>query len=156
MRRRGFLMTALGTAALAGCGGGGVVGRSGSTVYGVARSGGLDSFLRAADAADLTATLRGEAQITVFAPNDRAFAAAGRGLLGSDDLQVRMAYHIVPGAFGPSSFTGRDVNYTTTAGASVKVDGSGDTLTVGGARVIGEPREAGNGYLYVIDRVLKP
>ena len=44
----------------------------------------------------------------------------------------------------------------TAAGASVEVDGSGDTITVGGARVIGEPREAGNGYLYVIDRVLTP
>jgi len=156
MRRRGFLMTALGTAAIAGCAGGGGVGRSGSTVYDLARSGGLDAFLRAADAAGLTATLRGEPQITVFAPNDRAFAVAGRSMLRSDDLQLRMAYHIVPGAFGPSSFTGRDVNYTTTAGASVEVDGSGDTITVGGARVIGEPREAGNGYLYVIDRVLTP
>lgn len=156
MRRRGFLMTALGTAALGGCGGGGTVGRSGSSVYDLARSGGLDSFLRATDAADLTPTLRGDAQITVFAPNDRAFAAAGRGLLRADDLQTRMAYHIVSGAFGPSSLDGRSVNYTTAAGASVAIDGSGGTLTVGGARVIGEPLEAGNGYLYVIDRVLDP
>ncbi len=156
MRRRGFLMTALGSAALAGCGAGGTVGRSGGTVYDLARSGGLDSFLRAADEAGLTATLRGGAQITVFAPNDRAFAAAGRGLLRSDDLQVRMAYHIVPGAFSPSSLEGRSVNYATAAGTSVAIDGSGAALTVDGARVIGTPGEAGNGYLYVIDRVLEP
>lgn len=156
MRRRGFLTAFIGTAALAGCGAGGSVGRGGRSVYDIARDAGLTDFLRAAAAADLTATLRGEAQITVFAPNNRAFAAAGGGLLRSEDLQVRMAYHVVPGAFGPASFAGRDVNYTTAAGASVEVDGSGDTITVGGARVIGEPREAGNGYLYVIDRVLTP
>ena len=156
MRRRGFLMTALGTAALAGCAGGGGVGRSGRSVYDLARDAGLTDFLRAADAADLTPTLRGEAQITVFAPNNRAFAAAGGGLLRSDDLQVRMAYHVVPGAFGPAAFAGRDVNYTTAAGASVEVDGSVEPITVGGARVIGEAREGSNGVLYIIDRVLTP
>lgn len=156
MRRRGFLTAFIGTAALAGCGAGGSVGRSGRSVYDLAREQGLTEFLRAADAADLTPTLRGGAQITVFAPNNRAFAAAGNGLLRSPDLQVRMAYHIVPGAFGASSLEGRDVNYTTAAGASVEIDGSGQPMTVGGARVIGEGREGSNGVLYVIDRVLDP
>jgi uncharacterized surface protein with fasciclin (FAS1) repeats len=148
-------MAIIGSAALAGCGAGGS-GRSGRSVYDLARDEGLTDFLKAADAAGLTPTLRGDAQITVFAPNNRAFSAAGNDLLRSDDLQGRMAYHVVPGAFGPSSFSGRDVNYTTTAGASVEVDGSVEPMTVGGARVIGAGREAGNGVLYVIDRVLDP
>lgn len=141
---------------LAACGGSGgtVPGTSDGTVLSVARDNGLNRFLRAIDAAGLTDTLAGGGPYTVFAPTDRAFAAAD---LPRDTGALRdvMAFHIVPGMFTSDFLTGVDVNYTTLKGTSVNVDGTSG-LRVGDATVVTPDLGASNGVVNIIDRVLTP
>ena len=63
---------------------------------------------------------------------------------------------MVPGAFTAAFLEGMDVNYTTAAGSSLNVDGTGGALRVNGANVISADLETGNGVVHVIDRVLDP
>lgn len=154
--RRTLLLLLAGAAALPACtpasGTGGAV--SGSTVLSVARSNRLGRFLRAVDATGLDATLSSAGPYTVFAPSDRAFAAA-RLPRDPDQLRAIIAYHVVPGTF-TSTFLGiGDVNYTTLQGSSLNVDGRG-ALRVNGAAVTRADLEASNGVVHIIDRVLTP
>jgi uncharacterized surface protein with fasciclin (FAS1) repeats len=158
MQRRDFVqlvLLAAGAPALAACGGGTTGGAAPEgSVLGVARSNGLTRFAGAAEDAGLGEVLAGPGPYTVFAPSNRAFAAAS--LPRDKALERLLAYHVVPGEFTADFLTGVDVNYTTAAGSSLNVDGTGDTLRVNGARVISPDLAAGNGVVHVIDRVLDP
>ena len=118
------------------------------------RANGLTRFLRAIEAAGLAETLAGEGPYTVFAPTNRAVAAAD---LPEDAERLRaiVAYHIVPGMFTTDFLAGVDVNYTTLAGSSLNVDGTAG-LTVNGAAILTPDLGADNGVVNIIDRVLVP
>jgi uncharacterized surface protein with fasciclin (FAS1) repeats len=152
--RRLFLLGGA-AAGLAACGGGtGGAGQSGGTVLAVLRANGLTRFLRAIEATGLAETLTGEGPYTLFAPTNRAVAAAD---LPDDAERLRavVAYHIVPGMFTTDFLAGVDVNYTTLAGSSLNVDGTAG-LTVNGAAILTPDLGADNGVVNIIDRVLVP
>lgn len=157
-RRLGLKLIFGGGAAfgLAACGGGSqaVPGTSDGTILSVARDNGLNRFLRAIDAAGLTETLAGGGPYTVFAPTDRAFAAA-KLPKDTEALRQVMAYHVVPGMFTSDFLTGVDVNYTTLKGTSLNVDGT-DGLRVDDATIVTPDLGASNGVVNIIDRVLTP
>jgi uncharacterized surface protein with fasciclin (FAS1) repeats len=155
--RRAFSKAALAAAIvpLSGCAGGAGPGGASGTVLGTARAEGLSRFLAAVDRAGLAETLAGEGPYTLFAPSNRAFAAA-RLPDDAEALQRLIAYHVVPGTFTIAFLDGADVNYTTLEGSSLNVDGTGAVVRAGGAAIVQPDLAAANGVVHVVDAVLHP
>lgn len=142
---------------LAACGGttpsGG--GRPSGSVLEVARASGARKFARAVEQTSLAARLADAGPYTIFAPSDRAMSSAS---LPADPaaLLKLLSYHVVAGDFTGDFLRGVDINYTTLAGSSLNVDGTGTGLLVNGAGVVSADNVASNGVVHVIDQVLKP
>lgn len=97
-------------------------------------------------------------QFTIFAPVDDAFAkipaATIEGLkTDSATLTSILTYHVVPGRLSPNQVAGM---HATAEGGSVTVTGSGDNLTVNGAKVICGGVQTANATVYLVDTVLMP
>ena len=60
---------------------------------------------------------------------------------------------MIPGQIAPSDIDGEQ---TTVEGGTVKVEGSGDNITVNGAKVICGGVKTANATVYLIDSVLMP
>jgi uncharacterized surface protein with fasciclin (FAS1) repeats len=108
---------------------------------------------------NLVSTLDGS-QFTVFAPVDSAFAKLPASTVSAlaDPANAALltgilTYHVVPGELLPADVDG---THTTANGASLVVAGSGDDLTVNGARVICGGVHTSNATVYLIDSVLTP
>lgn len=156
-RRDGLkLLLAASVLPLAACAGGPTGGSAASgNVLDVARANGAGNFVRALDQAGLTARLSGAGPYTLFAPSDRAISAAG--LPSTPEALARIVtYHVVPGDFTTAFLAGVDVNYTTLAGTSLNVDGTGAGLVVNGVPVTTADLAAANGVVHVIGGVLRP
>ena len=125
-------------------------------------AGSFKTLVRALQAADLVATLKGAGPFTVFAPTDEAFAKLPAGTLeallkpeNKLKLQRILTSHVVAG-----KIMAADVGKTSSA-KSV----SGDTLTIAsreggvtmeGAKVVKTDIAATNGVIHVIDSVILP
>lgn len=137
----------------------------------------LLAAVQAADPAVLELLSDAEAELTVFAPTDEAFAAVGEETLATvlaDQalLTSILQYHVVPSIVRPFAVL-QDMDMMTAAmgedGLSldsalegqplnVKV-GMGDeglSITINGANVIVTDVDAANGVIHVIDAVLLP
>ena len=106
---------------------------------------------------NLVDTLNGS-EFSVFAPVDDAFAkidAATIESLKTDSatLSKILTYHVVPGQLSPDMVDGTQ---TTVEGGTVDVTGSGDDLTVNGAKVICGGVHTANATVYLVDAVLMP
>ncbi|WP_285024866.1 fasciclin domain-containing protein [Plantibacter sp. ME-Dv--P-122b] len=108
---------------------------------------------------NLVDTLNGS-EFTVFAPVDDAFKKIDAATLdslktpeGAATLTSILTYHVVPGQIAPSDIDGEQ---TTVEGGTVKVEGSGDNITVNGAKVICGGVKTANATVYLIDSVLMP
>ena len=108
---------------------------------------------------NLVDTLDG-AEFTVFAPVDDAFAqlpaatvAALAKPANAAMLTSILTYHVVPGQLSPMMVDG---THKTAEGATLKVAGSGDSITVNGAKVICGGVKTANATVYLIDSVLSP
>ncbi|WP_375002683.1 fasciclin domain-containing protein [Gordonia sp. PS3] len=106
---------------------------------------------------NLVDTLNG-GEFTVFAPVDDAFAKVDPGTLDmlktdAPALKSLLTYHVVSGQLGPDQVVGK---HKTVEGATVEVTGSGDDLSVDGARVICGGVHTANATVYLIDKVLTP
>lgn len=160
MNRRNAIGLLAAGLALVACGGQGGAprgaGGGGPDVLAVARSNGLDRFVRAVESAGMVEALSGPGPFTVFAPTDRAIAASSVGRLDGEDLQRILAYHVVPGLLSADFLEGVDVNHTTLLGSSLNTNGTGSALRVNGAGVVRADLPASNGVVYAIDRVLTP
>lgn len=120
----------------------------------------LSQLVAAIEAAGLTDALEQAGPITVFAPNNDAFAQ-----LDQTDLTALLAdpaslgdilqYHVVEGSYPTSELSDGDT-LTTLEGTDLTVSVTGDTVTVGGAEVVQADLEASNGVIHVIDGVLQP
>lgn len=95
--------------------------------------------------------------ITVFAPNNDAFAAIGSllGDLSMDELGGILQYHVVEGTVGYSSGL---MNGTLMAanGEELNVMMMGEDVYVDSARVVIPDVLIANGVLHVIDRLVPP
>jgi len=124
-------------------------------------SGQFTTFIKAADATNLTAVLKNNPNLTVFAPTDAAFAALPAGELDrlmadKPALQKLLTHHVINARVDSSKIKGAKGPVTTVANDPVELDGSGDVLRAGAANIVQADVMASNGVLHVIDRVLTP
>jgi len=122
-----------------------------------AAAGQFKTLLAAAKAAGLVDALKGKGPLTVFAPNDEAFAKVPKGVIDEllkpenrETLRAVLSYHVVPGKIllgeqAPATLDGRPLAIKT-AGA----------FEVNGAKVVASDIAAANGVIHVIDAVLIP
>ena len=121
----------------------------------------LAQLVAALEAAGLTDALEQAGPITLFAPNNEAFAS-----LDQADLQALLAdpsslgdilqYHVVEGSY-PASELSDGQTLTTLQGTDLTVSVQGDTVTVGDAEVVQpDAAQASNGVIHIIDGVLQP
>lgn len=124
-------------------------------------AGGFGTLLTAAEAAGLTATLKGDGPFTVFAPTDSAFAALPDGTLDTllkpenrDQLAGILSYHVVPGKVMAADLT-EGMKAKTVQGGEVTISLTGGAK-VNGANITTADVAASNGVIHVIDQVILP
>jgi len=124
-------------------------------------AGGFGTLLTAAEAAGLTATLKGDGPFTVFAPTDSAFAALPDGTLDTllkpenrDQLAGILSYHVVPGKVMAADLT-EGMKAKTVQGGEVTISLAGGAK-VNGANITTADVAASNGVIHVIDQVILP
>lgn len=121
------------------------------------------TLLAALDSAQLTETLGTQPAISIFAPTDAAFAAlpeADRTRLmdpaNVNELRQLLLYHVVVADVNSSQIEGAKGGVQTAANTEVQLDGTGDAIKVDNATVTTADIDAGNGAVFIIDRVLNP
>lgn len=114
----------------------------------------LTSLIAALQKADLVNTVDTTAGITVFAPTDAAFTAAGVDLdaISVDDLTKVLQYHVVKGvAF--SSDLENDQVVETLSGDSIKVSARDGKLYINDIEVAQANVALSNGVAHVLNGV---
>lgn len=137
---------------------------TGNIVEVAVADGGFTTLVAAVEAAGLVETLADpDADLTVFAPTDEAFAALGddviNGLLSDiDALSDVLLYHVISDgavdSITATSLLGEDVEMAN--GDSVTIDIRDGALFVNDSQVVIADVPATNGVIHVIDAVLIP
>ncbi|KAA9406958.1 fasciclin domain-containing protein [Haloarcula sp. CBA1131] len=133
--------------------------RDGDTIVDVAMAAdGFDVLVAAVQEAGLVDTLSGNRQLTVFAPTDDAFNAAGIAVDNVGDVDDEflvdvLTYHVAPGERDASSVVDSE-KIPTLNGAKIDVDGT--DLNGDQADIVDTNIEASNGFIHAIDGVLQP
>lgn len=116
----------------------------------------LTSLAAAAQQAGVVDTLLDAESITVFAPNNEAFAALGSlDGVSEEDLQNILQYHVVAGTVAYSS-TLQEGSVETLNGESVQISIRDGNVFVNEAQVVLADVLISNGVVHVIDGVLSP
>ena len=118
----------------------------------------FSTFVELLIAAGFTADTEIFGQHTLFAPTNDAFAAvdpADLAAIKADPERLRqiLAYHVVEGRLLSAALVGE---LETLNGTLLRCEGSGPTLTVGGAPVVKPDVEASNGVIHGIGTLLQP
>ncbi|WP_410676277.1 fasciclin domain-containing protein [Amycolatopsis sp. cmx-4-68] len=122
----------------------------------------LTKLVAAVKATNLVDTLNSQPAITVFAPADPAFAALGDAkfneLAGKPaELAPILQYHVVGKRYDANGLgSAGTLESLNTAGGSLKIEGSGDNMTVNGAKILCGNIPTKNATVFVIDKVLTP
>lgn len=124
-------------------------------------SGQFETLVSALETSNMTGVLKTNANLTVFAPTDAAFAALPAGELDRlmkdpAALQKLLTYHVVNASVDSSKIKGAKGGVATVAGGEVIVDGSGETLMANTATIVQADVRPTNGVIHVIDKVLTP
>lgn len=130
----------------------------------VAKDGDFKTLTSLLETAGLSDVLKSPGPYTIFAPTDTAFAKLAPSMLSAlqkpqnkAKLRAVLAFHIVPGRFNATEFTGKDLNQNTIEGSPLGINGgSNGSITVGPAKVIGKEIAASNGTVFTIDSVMVP
>jgi uncharacterized surface protein with fasciclin (FAS1) repeats len=119
------------------------------------------TLVAAVTAADLVGALKGAGPLTVFAPNDEAFAKLPAGTV--DDLvkpenkaklTAILTYHVVSGGIMASDLT--EGGAPKTLNGETLMISLKDGAEVNGAKVVTADIACTNGVIHVIDTVLMP
>jgi uncharacterized surface protein with fasciclin (FAS1) repeats len=118
----------------------------------------LSTLVTAVKAAGLVDTLNSAPAITVFAPDNAAFAKIPKATLASvlankAELTKILTYHVVGQKLSPDQVTGE---LTSLQGASIKASGSKPDLKVNGSNVVCGGIQTANATVYIIDTVMMP
>ncbi|MEV7092638.1 fasciclin domain-containing protein [Amycolatopsis sp. NPDC051045] len=122
----------------------------------------LTKLVAAVKATNLVDTLNSQPAITVFAPADPAFAALGDAkfaeLAGKPaELAPILQYHVVGRRYDAQGLgAAGSLESLNTAGGPLKIEGSGDNMTVNGAKILCGNIPTKNATVFVIDKVLTP
>ena len=120
----------------------------------------LSTLVTAVTKAGLVDTLNAASGITVFAPDNAAFAkipaATLNGVLSNKaELTKILTYHVASGRYTPAMLaTGKPIK--TLEGGTVTPAGSGTSFTVNGAHVVCGNVQTANATVYIIGSVLMP
>ncbi|HWE47993.1 MAG TPA: fasciclin domain-containing protein [Caulobacteraceae bacterium] len=138
---------------------------TGDVIQTLQARGTFTTFLKLSDAAGITETLKTLPSITLFVPDDAAFAKLAPGIvdgwLNTDDkdgLQRLMLYHVINARITSAQIIGHYSAIQTVAGSSVQIDGNqpDGKVHVDAAIVVQNDIPATNGNIFVLDRVLAP
>lgn len=121
----------------------------------------LTKLTAAVEATNLGDTLNSQEGITVFAPADTAFDALGPKFdelaAAPDDLAPILQYHVVGQRYDRDGLEqAKSVESLNTAGGPLKIEGSGEDMTVNGAKVLCGNVPTKNATVFVIDTVMTP
>jgi len=109
--------------------------------------------------AGLTATLNSARDITIFAPDNEAFAMltahAMSMMSGMDELARILKYHVVSGNITPAELAS-GMTLTTLEGSQLKTARMGATYEVNNAAVTCGNLHTANATIYIINAVLMP
>jgi uncharacterized surface protein with fasciclin (FAS1) repeats len=116
-------------------------------------------LVTAVQRAGLVEALSGPGPLTVFAPDNAAFARLPAGtlealLVDTNRLRQILLYHVAPGL--RTSGTLSNASIVTVQGAAATVRVSEGVVTIDGARVTAADVLATNGVIHVIDNVILP
>jgi uncharacterized surface protein with fasciclin (FAS1) repeats len=120
----------------------------------------LSTLVTAVKKAGLVDTLNAANGITVFAPENSAFAKIPASTLSSvlankSELTKVLTYHVVSGRYTPAQLaSGRTIK--TLEGGTVTTAMSDGTYTVNGAAVVCGNVQTANATVYIINSVLMP
>jgi uncharacterized surface protein with fasciclin (FAS1) repeats len=120
----------------------------------------LSQLVQALEATGLTSALEDAGPLTVFAPNNEAFASLDQSdltelLTNPQQLGDILRYHVVEGAVTSSDMEDGQA-LTTLEGSDLTVSVDGSTISVDGAEVVQPDIEAGNGVIHIINGVIRP
>ena len=120
----------------------------------------LSELGHAVRTARLTSTLNSARAITVFAPDNAAFAALGRGNLSAlmasrSDLTKVLEFHVVNGRQTPADLASGK-HLTTLLGTTIVPAKSGGIYQVNNAVVICGNVQTANATVYIINKVIVP
>jgi len=129
-------------------------------------AGGFKTFVQAANAVGLVEVLKGKGPVTIFAPDDRAFALLPAGtvdelLKNVPKLKAILMYHVIPGKFTIDEIAQMKIAKTV-QGQEVKIHGSGtwhlhmNPIINDDAHIISTDIVTESGIIHVVDRVLMP
>jgi uncharacterized surface protein with fasciclin (FAS1) repeats len=122
----------------------------------------LKNVVAAATAGGIIDTLNAAPALTVFAPDDPAFAkepAATLQALLTDPAQkpaliATLEYHVIGSELTKAQLAG---SHPSLQGGALTIAGSGDNFTINGsANILCGPVKTKNAYVYIIDSVLHP
>ncbi|MGW4526794.1 fasciclin domain-containing protein [Amycolatopsis sp. NPDC004378] len=122
----------------------------------------LTKLVAAVKATNLVDTLNSQQAITVFAPADPAFEALGdakfKELAGKPaELAPILQYHVVGKRYDAKGLAAAgSLESLNTAGGPLKIEGSGENMTVNGAKILCGNIPTKNATVFVIDKVLTP
>ncbi|WP_410623447.1 fasciclin domain-containing protein [Amycolatopsis sp. cmx-8-4] len=122
----------------------------------------LTKLVAAVKATNLVDTLNSAPAITVFAPADPAFAALGDAkfneLAGKPaELSPILQYHVVGKRYDAKGLASAgSLDSLNAAGGPLKIEGTGDNMTVNGAKILCGNIPTKNATVFVIDKVLTP
>lgn len=123
-------------------------------------AGQFKTLVKAVQAADLAATLKGPGPFTVFAPTDEAFAALPQEKLEAllkdkKALTSVLTYHVVPGKVMAADVVKLE-SAKTAQGQVLAINAKDGKVRVNEANVIKTDILCANGVIHVIDAVLMP
>ncbi len=133
------------------------------TILETAQSAGSFTILAAAiEAAGLVDALSGDADLTVFAPTDDAFAKLPAGTVETllkpenlDTLRSILLYHVVEGrVYSDDAINAKSA--MTLQGTKLKIKHNKKGVMINNAKVTGADIDATNGVIHVIDTVILP
>ncbi|AGS67674.1 fasciclin domain-containing protein [Streptomyces collinus] len=120
----------------------------------------LSQLVAATVRAKLTSTLDEKPDVTVFAPNDKAFQGITVSQLSSllsneGQLKKTLTYHVVDKQITPDELS--HGSFTTVEGSKLTTSGSGTDFKVNDkANIVCGNIKAANATIYIIDQVLQP
>ncbi len=123
-------------------------------------AGSFNTLVTAVKAAGLVDALSGQGPLTVFAPNDDAFATLPEGALEAllqdkEKLTAVLTYHVVSGKYMASDVAGMST-LTTLNGQNLTITVKNGKVMVDGATVIATDIVCSNGVIHVINSPVLP
>jgi uncharacterized surface protein with fasciclin (FAS1) repeats len=134
---------------------------AGDTIETLKAAGQFKTLLKAFDRTNLTALIKAQKTVTVFAPTDAAFAALPAGELDRlmkdpAALQRLLVYHLINTPIDSAKLAGAKGPVATVAGSGLVLDGSGEGLKANTANILAFDVKTTSGVLFVVDAVLTP